>query len=262
VSFPILNAGFCQIGVSMYTQHDQYVPPFPPIPPVPLPAVPGLIEGPAFMGWPPGFLVHSKQPTVMVDGNPGINQGHDVGYLIPHFAIPMNALCAVHTIVSKHKIMIPVSKVHLKGKPAGTYMWFLLGLICAAPVSLPTGVVLLIKCTVWTSGSVFDVFIGVLYIGLEIGFDMLFRRFFRSRVPAPFSAPNALCVLGGHTLFEALTEGGARLVGRYVLSATGNAVIQHIVKSWIVAPLVRDLPRGKIGIGRGRLGVTFFDGWW
>ena len=74
----VLNAGWRQFGLSAFTMHDQYLPPPPPAPP--LPAIPGLIEGPAFMGWPPGsHLGHKKAPTVLVDGNPGIQQGHDVG---------------------------------------------------------------------------------------------------------------------------------------------------------------------------------------
>src|SRR4051812_37664626 len=118
---PVLNAGFNQFGISMFNMHDQYLPPPPPAPP--LPSIPGAFEGPAFLGWPPGFFVHKKAPKVIVDGNPGIQQGHDVGYIIPHLAIPMNALCAVHTLLSKHKVMFPVSSVLLEGKPVGTYLW-------------------------------------------------------------------------------------------------------------------------------------------
>ena len=110
--FPVLNAGWLQIGVSAFTMHDQAVPPVPPLP-TPLPAIPGLIEGPAFMGWPPGMLSHKTAPTVKVDGNPGVQQGHDIGYVIPHFAIPMNALCALNTLLSKHKVMFPVSSVKI-----------------------------------------------------------------------------------------------------------------------------------------------------
>jgi hypothetical protein len=60
---PILNAGWLQIGVSAFTIHNAAIPP---VPPAPSPILlSGLIEGPAFMGWPPGFLSHRKEATVL-----------------------------------------------------------------------------------------------------------------------------------------------------------------------------------------------------
>ena len=153
---PVLSGGWLQIGVSAFTMHDQALPPVPPLP-TPLRSIPGLIEGPAFMGWPPGMLSHKTAPSVLSDGNPTVQQGHDIGYMIPHFAIPMNAMCALNTMLSKHKVAFPVSHVKVEGKPVGTYLFFLLGeILRASPVSLPTGVVILLKCTVWTSMTVGD----------------------------------------------------------------------------------------------------------
>lgn len=262
---PIINAGFTQIGISAFTMHNQAVPPVPPVP-IPLPNIPGLIEGPVPMGWPPGFITHKRSLKVLVDGNPGIQSGHDCGYLIPHFAIPMNALCAVNMAFSKHKPMWSVSSVLIEDKPAGTYMFFLLGIICCNPVSLPTGVVILIKCTVWSSFSLLDLLICLASIALEVVFDYLFNKL-AAKVPwlkpKPFAGPNALIVLGGHSFREMLTDGGARLVGRYVLAQLGNKAVQHIIKSWVVKPLVGQLPRGNSGLGRGRASVPFFKGnWW
>src|SRR4051794_10135630 len=102
---PVLNSGWLQLGISIYTQHDQAVPPVP----TPAPGVPGLIEGPAPMGWPPGIISHKIAFTTFTDGAPTIQHGHDIGYMILHTAIPMNALSAVHTLLSKHKIVFPVS---------------------------------------------------------------------------------------------------------------------------------------------------------
>jgi hypothetical protein len=159
---PVLNAGFLQIGLSAFTMHDQAVPPVPPVP-----GVPGLIEGPAFMGWPPGAISHKTALTVLRDGNPTVQQGHDIGYVIPHFAIPMNSLCALHTMLSKHKVPFPVSHLHVGGKSAGTYVWFLMGEICANPVSMPSAVVILLKCTVWTSMTWTDLFIGLVVCAMD-----------------------------------------------------------------------------------------------
>ena len=260
---PILSAGFLQIGISAYTQHNQALPPVPPAP-TPLPCVPGLIEGPAFMGWPPGFLVHKKEQTVTADGNPAIKQGHDVGYVIPHFAIPMNGLCAVHTLVSKHKVMFPVSTVLIKGSPAGTYLAFLLGQICCAPVSMPTGVVILLKCTVWTSLSFWDIVKGFAYIAIEMAFDFLWNKFVKSKIPKfPGVKKEILQVLGGLTFREMVCWGGAQLVAKALLQEVSNKLVEHVLKSWLAAPLVRQLPRGGSGLGRGDiLSVKFFGPYW
>lgn len=270
---PILHASISNLVVSAYTQHGAFMPPPPPA--GPLPFVPGLIEGPVSLGWPPGFLMHATQMDVLVDGAPGVQQGHDAGYLIPHIQIPMNALTALHIAFSKHKVMFPVPTVLIGGKPAGTYMPFVLGLICANPVSLPTGVVILIKCTVWTSFTWVMLFKGLGYIALEIAIDMVWNRItkggFFSNVKGrelwkpfkPFSE-DFLIVLSGFTFRELLSEPAAmRIAGRWFARALANKGVDHVLKSWVFTPLTRDLVRGKMGIGRGRPSVSFFDlGWW
>jgi hypothetical protein len=277
---PILHAGFTQWSVSAFTMHNQALPPVPPLPA--LPAVPGLIEGPVPLGWPPGVITHKVSTTVLVDGGPGVQSGHDVGYVIPHFAIPMNALCAVHTVFSKHKLPYSVSTVLIEGKEAGSYVFFLGGIICAHPVSMPTGVLLLFQGTVWTSFSLADFLRALGTMALEALFDLVFNRLtagtwsgrsppsgaarpiLAALRPSPFRGTNHLLqVLGGLTLREMVTDGGAGLLGRYILQELGNKGLQHVLKSWVATPLVRDLPRGEMGVGRGAAGVKFFDAdWW
>jgi hypothetical protein len=242
--FPILNAGWLQIGVSAFTMHDMFIPPV-----VPLPNMPGLIEGPAFMGWPPGRLSHKTgEDKVHVDGNPGVQQGHDIGYVIPHFAIPMNAMCAVHTLLSKHKVMFPVTHTQIRGKAAGTYVLFLFGLICANPVSLPSGVVMLLKCTVWTTLGAADILRGLLRIAVDVLFDFLWYRYVRVRLPRiPL---NAWQVIEGLTLRE-IAEDVPLLLARRLLVELGNKVIAHVLKTWVASPAVTNLPQGRTGIGRG-----------
>jgi hypothetical protein len=254
---PVLNEGFLQIGISAYTQHDQAVPPVPPAP-VPMPGVPGIIEGPAFMGWPPGMLSHKTAPKVLSDGNPAVQHGHDIGYMIPHIQAPVNALMAVHTMLSKHKIVFPVNATKLGGKPAGTYLFFLIGEICSNPVSLPTGIVILIKTTVWTSMSFMDLLLGVTVLLIDFVFDKVWNKLkgFLPKLPGQKSME----VLGGLTFFEMIEVGGGPLIARYLLREGANKVFQHIVKSWIVSPLVTGLPFGKSGIGRGNWAYHSFLG--
>jgi hypothetical protein len=260
-SIPILNAGYTQWVVSAFTMHNQAVPPVPPAP-TPLPNIPGLIEGPVPLGWPPGFILHAKGTKTNADGAPTVQYQHDCGYLIPHFAIPLNALCALHSVFSKHKSMWPVSTVLVEGTPAGSYMFFLLGLICANPVSMPTGVVILGKCTVWTGFKWADLGVCLAGCALEAAFDFVWGKITGGGV-SPFKAPGAMQVLGGLTFREMVMWGGKGLVGRYMLRELGNQAIDHVLKSWVVGPLVSNLPRGSSGLGTGRASVKFFDaGWW
>jgi hypothetical protein len=117
---PVLSAGFLQFGLSAFTMHDAMFPP-----PAKAP-IPGLIEGPAFMGWPPGVLSHKKAATVFVNGNMGIQQGHDVGYLIPHLAIALNAFTPVNIAFSKHKVTVAASSVksaEAQSEPIFSFFW-------------------------------------------------------------------------------------------------------------------------------------------
>lgn len=167
----VYHADYTQLAVSIFTMHDQFIPPPPPAPP--LPAVPGVLEGPVSLGWPPGFLSHKKAPTVLVDGDAGIQQGHDVGMLIPHLAAPPNSLMAAHTLLSKHKIMFPVSSVQLEGKPVGTNLLGFMDLICCNPISLACGATVVLKCTVQTNATLMDFVKGYFYIFVECAIDAI-----------------------------------------------------------------------------------------
>lgn len=261
---PILSAGWGQVGISLYTQHKQ----FPPLNPAkPDAGIPGLVEGPAPMGWPPGFIAHKIAPMVIVDGNPGVKHGHDIGYLIPHFAIPMNVLCALHTLISKHKVMFPVSSVVLQGSPAGTYLGFAVGLICASPTSLPSGAVMLFHCTVMTSPSPLDVVKGFAYIAIEIGFDRLWDKYMKT--PLNSALLRAAEKAGLDVVFRLLKEANT-VAGNLVCSAAGKILgdlperlAQHILKSWVVGPTVKGLVRGSVVVGRGDvLSHKFFGPVW
>src|SRR4051812_15950419 len=123
------------VGIPM---HDQFLPP-----PVPIKGVIGLLDGPApISGW-PGINAATEKVgrKTYFNGNPAIQQTHDVGYLIPHIAVPFNGMMAINTVLSKHKVIFPVRSVIVEGKPMGTYLHVFMGLICSQPVSLPTGVV-------------------------------------------------------------------------------------------------------------------------
>ncbi len=255
----VFNAGFRQITVSAFTMHDQWLPPPPPAPP--LAAIPGLIEA-ATMGWPVASFLHKKAPTVLVDGNPGIQQGHDVGYGIPHFAIPLNAFCLLHTGLSKHKVMIPVSSVLLQKKPVGTYLVIALGVICANPVSLPTGLVIPTKCTVQTSATLGDILKGLAYTAVDIAFDYLWSKI-KGRLPK-FNTSTLAAKMDGYLVdmgieeLDNIMKGIAKdYSGQIILRELANKLLQHIMKSWIASPIVTGGVRGSPGIGRGKAGGSW-----
>ncbi|HEY0134346.1 MAG TPA: hypothetical protein VGB85_09710 [Nannocystis sp.] len=266
-----LNQGYLQFGLSAFTMHDQWLPP-----PIALKYIPGLIEGPAFMGWHPGrYLTHKVGKTTYFDGNCAVQQGHDVGYLIPHFAIPLNVMCLINTAFSKHKIMIPVMSVLIEGKPMGTYLIAYLGLICASPVSLPTGVLIPLSCTVLSELTLKDIMIGLLFIAVDIIIDAIWSLVVKGDKWGKFG------LKGPHPAFykaaldrifnKAMTGPVAALITRQAL----NKLADHLVKSWLVSPLVGGVifqtgqpllgvPRGSlptVSVGRGsNLKHTFFPG--
>jgi len=171
---PGLHRGFLQLGVSAYTMHNQFVPPPPPAPPIP--AVPGLIEIPGFMQNPISQYQAKAGTTVFFDGGPAVQEGHDMGFMIPHFAIPMNVLCGVNTLLSKHKILVPIGKVKIQGQNMGSYLMFAPGQICADVVSIPTAVVMLLKCTVWSTVTLADFIAAVITSVIDAAMDYLWSK--------------------------------------------------------------------------------------
>ncbi len=268
---PGLHAGFSQMGVSAFTMHNQYVPPVP----NPLPNIPGLVEIPGFMATPVSVWTRKTATTVFFDGAPAVQEGHDMGFMIPHFAMPMNTLCAVHTCLSKHKIIVPVQKVKIQGQNMGSYMMFAPGQICADPVSLPTAVVMLLKCTVWTQVTLADIGAMVWTSIKDAALDALWNRFtngswagtnpnasgiFRGG-PDIFSRlgsrifrghPEVLAGLGDN-LITMCREGGfrgvsnivARTFGQELVSSSGSKALKDLLFDPVVThiPEISDTPR-------------------
>lgn len=252
----VLNAGFTQWGMAFGVPHDQFMPPPPPAPP--LPSVPSPFEG-AAMGWPVATFLHKKAPTVLVDGNPGVQQGHDIGYMIPHVAIPLNALLLLHIGLSKHKVMIPVSSVELEGKPVGTYLIMFLGMVCANPISTPQGMLMVGKCTVQTSATLGDILLGAFYIGFEMAVDALWSKLVGARIKLDPNGP--LGSLSGTALGAVLGTVSplAREVEQIIITNMALGVITGQVKKWIWEPLVvGGVEHGNPTLGRGKAGLKPF----
>ncbi len=264
-----LNQGYLQFGISLFNMHDQWVPP-----PIPLKAVPGLFEGPAFMGWHPGRpLTHKVGRKTKFDGNNAIQQGHDAGYLIPHIALPPNVMMGINMLVSKHKVMFPVTRVLIEGKPMGTYFLVLLfGLICSNPVSLPTGLLIPLHCTVRSELSLTDIILGFAFIAVDIIVDAIWSLIVKGDKWGKFGPGKAMPPFYRKMLDKifnkTMTSPLAALICRQALSK----VVDHMSKSWLVSPLIsgsvfqatqplNGVPRTalpSISIGRAGFNLSFF----
>ncbi len=88
---PVLHASCTHLVLSV-TRHDVQLPPPPPAKPPPV-----IHIETATMNWlpVPNALLHKVQANVLADGAPAVNNGHDVGYLIPHIG-PVNAMLPIH----------------------------------------------------------------------------------------------------------------------------------------------------------------------
>jgi len=269
-----LNQGYLQFGLSLFDMHDQWL-----LPPVPEKAIPGLIEGPAFMGWAPGiYTTHKVGRKTKFDGNNAVQQGHDCGYMIPHFAIPMNVMVAINMLVSKHKVMFPVTKVLIEGKPLGTYFPLVfLGLVCSNPVSLPTGALIMIQGTVISNMTLLDIILGFAFIAVDIIIDAVWSLIvkgdkwgkFGPGKPFPSFYKAGLEKIFSKSMVDPVfTKPLANLITRQVISK----VVDHIAKSWIVSPLISGsvfqltqpldgVPRTalpSISVGRAGANISFF----
>jgi len=281
-----LNRCWSQFGVSVFTMHDQWIPP-----PLPLPYVPGIFEGPAFMGWPPGTLSHKAGKKTYFDGGNAIQQGHDVGYLIPHIAAPINVMMGINMLVSKHKVMFPVNRVLIEGKPMGTYLWNLFGLICCNPVSLPAGGLIPLQCTVFSELSLTDILLGLAFIVVDMLIDAIWSLIVKGDAWRKFKIPfgpfpswykkmltrifdkSIFNIFQDFTVRELIHFVGFGPIAQQILRNTGSKLVDHLVKGWVVSPLVAGtifqtaqpltgVPRGNlpgITVGRGNTAkYTFF----
>ncbi len=252
IPVPGLHGGYLQIAISAFTMHNQSIPVVPAAP-----NVPGIIETPGFMAAPGGFLGAKLARTVFFDGSPAVQEGHDIGFFIPHIAAPLNILMAVHTLLSKHKVFFPVSSVQIEGKPMGVYaLLFIPGEICANPVSLPTGVVLLFKGTILSSISLADIAAGLWTLAKDVALDMVWNKLTSGNAWGTgstnlTSGANLLGRMGnrifrpspqvleglGRTFSEMIRAGGARgvlnVTARTLGGETLDAIGSKILKDYV-----------------------------
>src|SRR5262249_3104432 len=138
------------------------------------------IDLPAPMGYPPGIkLTHKVGSRTYFDGNKAVQQGHDIGYFIIHFALPTNWLMLINSIFSKHKVEFPVTSVLIEGKPMGTYVFMFGGLVCGNPISLPFGICVPFAGTVQHEMGWGDFLLGFAFIVVDVMIDAIWSLFMK-----------------------------------------------------------------------------------
>jgi hypothetical protein len=239
-----LNQGFSQLVIGI-PRHDQVMPPV--FPAMAL-QIPGLFDGPAYMGWHPGrLLTHKVGKKTHFDGNPAVQQGHDVGYLIFHMALPLNLMMVINPLTSKHKVMFPITKVLIESKPMGTYCFFMfLGLICSSPVSLPTGICWPFAGTVQTNMTWKDFFLGVAFIVVDIVIDLIFKKIIQGN-----RGKKVTEAVYKFTVGRIVKGRIANISNNFFKTALGK-LKDHMGKTWVFSPLFS----GSVFQGAQTLGWT------
>jgi hypothetical protein len=115
-----------------------------------LPSVPGMpfvtvsIEMVALQMWTAGYFCGQNKftTTVVHNGFQIVQDGHDIGMLIPDVTIPpVNLLYPLIWPFSSRKIMVSASTVKMNGKPTGMACIPLIPMItCGDPMGLPSSV--------------------------------------------------------------------------------------------------------------------------
>jgi hypothetical protein len=118
-------------------------------------------------------------------------------------------------------------------------------------------VLILLKCTVWTSLTWTDIGRGALTLVVDAAFDFLWSKFTKLKPIKKIMkvvAETPLAKWMGAATINAL--GGTAFIVRETAGRAVNKALDHLLKSWVVSPLVTGLPFGKIGIGRGNWGPS------
>jgi hypothetical protein len=83
-------------------------------------------------------LSSSFSQKVYHDGQGIVLSDHDIGFLIPHVALPLHPLLLVYTLGSSCKTMFSSSTVHIEGKTVACAWFALLPMVvCGQPLNFP-----------------------------------------------------------------------------------------------------------------------------
>lgn len=230
-----LNANDWYVALSV---HNSMPPALPPV----LPHVEGCVLS-------YGAMFAKTAPTVLLQGKPAVQSGHDVGAFIPHVCVPPvppNPLLAGHIALSSCKVMFGKSRVLVGGQPAG---WFLpmdaMLQVCADPVPLPIGIVPSVFTTTVKYGfSESDLRTGYADIALDIATSQMLRR-------ARAIGQRTLKIIdeGGEVLLEKVYRSYDEFVSRVASKLLQSPPGRWLANSW--TGVYRDLEVFERTIDKG-----------
>ena len=237
--------------------HMQLLPPAVPAP-VPVPAV----EMIATMMWTAGFALGTNKFTnsVLHKGVFIMQEGHDIGPLIPDVTIPpTNVWYAVMWPLSKRKVMFSASTVKMNGKSAGctTILPPFVMICCGEPISIPFGYSVICPLnTVRLGMTLGDIIAGIASIAVSVALDIIFNkiggkltdrfgtRLYLNNLFRRISNPAVLAL--GRNLTSSFFRNQALTLAKNTVSGLAGTAITYLTGT--------GNPQIKIGIGNAWVG--------
>ncbi len=237
-------------------------------PAVPAPVVTVGVEMIATMMWTAGFALGKNKFTnsVFHKGVFVMQEGHDIGPLIPDVTIPPSNLWYVTMWpFSKREVKFSASTVKMDGKATGcTTIWppFVM-LCCCEPVSIPFGYSVICPLnTVRVGLTAGDIWAGVLSIAVSMALDLIFYRVSKgSWNPLKGVTRNAnqqINRIAGREGMRTIAGEVFGSSGKEFLKSQGNNLLKNAISglagAGITALTGTGNPQIKIGLGNAWVG--------
>lgn len=237
--------------------HLQLLPPA-----VPAPVTVPAVEMIATMMWTAGFALGKNKFTnnVLHKGVFIMQEGHDIGPLIPDVTIPpANVWYVKMWPLSKREVKFSASTVKMSGKSTGctTIVPPFVMICCGEPISIPFGYSVICPLNTVRVGMTWgDIFAGVASIAVSVALDIIFNKI-GDKLTARYGAR-----LYMNSFFSGISNQAVLAVGRNLTSSFVRNQALNLAKntvSGLAGAAITYLtgtgnPQIKIGIGNAWVG--------
>lgn len=231
-------------------------------PAVPAPAPTAAVEMIATIAWTAGFVLGKNKFTTTVSHKSGfiMQEGHDIGPLIPDVTIPpTNVWYAKMWPLSKREVKFSSSTVKMNGKAVGctTIIPPFVMICCGEPISIPFGYSVICPLnTVRVGMTLGDIFAGALSIVVSVGLDIIFNKI-GGKLGDRFGARLYLNSLFSRLANQSLIALGRNLTSSFFRNQALNLIkntLSGLAGAGITALTGTGNPQIKIGIGNSWVG--------
>jgi len=223
------------------------------------------IEG-AAQWWPPGYYLHKNKftETVRHRGNKIVQQGHDIGPIMPHLTFPLlgNPWYVKIYLLSSCEVKFSSSSVKGNGKEIGcASLWIPLPMMtCGEPISWPLAfpITPIFLSSVSVGVTLMDLLAGVISIATSMILDFLFKP---KMVPYVGGPKNLLGLLKGKTFRWFLLRGLGKSIGSKFLPLRKKDIAEWVSRKAVSAvtgfttDLLKGNPTASLSISHGIPGV-------